>query len=244
MVAQPVKLGRVKPAPHHRAMMLRLTDYLPDPLPAAPDSYDSTDGAYYSAYGNLQYGDCTCAALANYFSIAAAREGKSLSFDAEEVIDFYLNLTGGADDGLVEVDVLNRAVQGFPLDGHRKLAAWASVDPRDTDLVRRCTAAFWTTYVGAELPKSAQDAMGGVWDVGNPGDGTPNSWGGHALVAPLYDLEGVTFLTWGARQRATWAWWDRYVSETYVLLDADLAKANKVDFDKLVADMTWLKARE
>ena len=38
------------------------------------------------------------------------------------------------------------------------------------------------------------------------------------MCAVDYDPEGVTFITWGELQRATWAWWNRYVDEAHALL--------------------------
>ena len=44
---------------------------------------------------------------------------------------------------------------------------------------------------------------------------------GHAVYAAGYDEEGVTVLTWGATQRATWDWWGECVDEAYAILSAE-----------------------
>ena len=41
---------------------------------------------------------------------------------------------------------------------------------------------------------------------------------GHAVFVTGYDSEGVTVLTWGNTQQATWAWWDECVDEAYAVL--------------------------
>jgi hypothetical protein len=39
-----------------------------------------------------------------------------------------------------------------------------------------------------------------------------------------YDAAGVTVLTWGNTQKATWAWWDECVDEAYAILPPEAAK--------------------
>lgn len=38
------------------------------------------------------------------------------------------------------------------------------------------------------------------------------------MFAVGYDAAGVTVLTWGNTQKATWAWWDECVDEAYAIL--------------------------
>jgi hypothetical protein len=38
------------------------------------------------------------------------------------------------------------------------------------------------------------------------------------VFAVEYDKNGVTVLTWGNTQRATWVWWDECVDEAYAIL--------------------------
>jgi hypothetical protein len=41
-----------------------------------------------------------------------------------------------------------------------------------------------------------------------------------------YDSKGLTVLTWGNTQKATWAWWDECVDEAYAILPEE-AKSSK-----------------
>lgn len=239
-----MRLGRVKPSAEHRKRALPLRAYLPQGLPPAPLEVDHTDGVKYGLYRNDSLGDCTCAALANFHATAAMREGRIVSFSDDDVVAYYLALTGGADDGLCEVDVLSRAqAQGFPLSGAHRLAAWVRIDPGDLEAIKNSVALFHAVYVGAELPLSSQRED--TWDSVGLLDNTdaPGSWGGHALISARYDSIGPTFVTWGREQRATWAWWKTYCDEAYALLDAERAQAAGVDWAALTADLALVGER-
>jgi hypothetical protein len=76
------------------------------------------------------------------------------------------------------------------------------------------------SYLGIALPMSAQTQD--VWDISTAaadGDPTPNSWGGHCVLAWEYDGLGetdlVTLITWGAEKSATWRWLRKYMDESH-----------------------------
>lgn len=234
-----MRLGRIRPTAEQKRRALPLERYLSKPLPEAPLAIDNTAGVSYILGGNDRYGDCTVVALANFHLTAAAREGRKLSISDDEAIAFYQAMSApGRDDGLVEIDVLERArAAGFPLSGAHKLAAWVRIDPLDLASIRACAALFYAVYVGAALPLSARSP--GTWDAVSliDDEDVPGSWGGHAMIAPQYDSLGVSFITWGRKQRATWAWWRLYVEEGYALLDAERAAAAGVDWPALTADL-------
>jgi hypothetical protein len=238
-----LRLGRVAPSAAARLMAPRLRDYLRAPLPPPPAALDNTPGVVYGLDDNDKYGNCTIVALANYHRTAAAREGRQLAISTADVDAYYFSLSGGRDTGLVEVDVLGAAQsRGFPLNGAHKLDAWVRLDVGDPDGIRSCASLFHAVYVGAELPLAAQQP--GTWDAtgSRRGDARPGSWGGHAMLVPKYDANGPTFITWGAQQQATWAWWREYVDEAYALLDAERAAAAGVDWSALQADLHALAA--
>lgn len=238
-----MKLGRIRPTAAQKRRALPLERYLRKPLPPAPLALDNAIGVSYGLFANDRLGDCTIAALANFHLTAAAREGRPLSFTDADVVDFYRAMSGGRDDGLVEIDVLERAAAtGFPLSGAHKLAAWVRLDAQDLDALRSCASLFHAVYVGAALPLSAQGS--GTWDAAGiilDGD-VPGSWGGHAMIAPKYDSLGPTFVTWGRQQRATWSWWRMYVEEAYALLDEERAIVAGVDWMDLQADLEALRS--
>jgi hypothetical protein len=77
-------------------------------------------------------------------------------------------------------------------------------------------------YIGLALPISAQNQD--VWAVppgGSAGEGSPGSWGGHAVPIVAYDSRGLTVITWGATKRMTWQFLDTYCDEAYALLSQD-----------------------
>lgn len=179
----------------------------------------------YQLFRNDEFGDCTCANLANLLVQQAAIEGEPLAFTDDEVTAFYFGLGSGLDDGLIETDVLAYVEEhGFALDGKVKVPAVVAIDPSNIDAVKSLCAVFGGLYVGAQLPLRAQNELqaGQPWAIGDvpSPDDVAGTWGGHAMALAGFDPPGVTFSTWGARQLATWEWWLKYVDEAYVVVDS------------------------
>ena len=87
---------------------------------------------------------------------------------------------------------------------------------------------FGGAYGGVELPLSAQSQVGGVWDVvgdGQTGSSAPGSWGGHATAIIKYGIAGVTLVTWGALQQATWKFITTYYDEMHAILSPNFKGA-------------------
>jgi hypothetical protein len=97
------------------------------------------------------------------------------------------------------------------------LHAYASINKNNINAVKQAIALFGVVDLGIELPISAQAQVGGVWDVTNGPNAQPGSWGGHSIVVAAYDASGLTGITWGALQKMTWAFWDAYVDEAFLL---------------------------
>ena len=55
----------------------------------------------------------------------------------------------------------------------------------------------------------------------------PGSWGGHAVNVVAYDDRTLTVVTWGRLQEMTWAFWERYVDESYAIISPDFLDAGK-----------------
>jgi len=53
------------------------------------------------------------------------------------------------------------------------------------------------------------------------GRGAPGSWGGHAVNVVAYEPQRLTVITWGAKKRMTWTFWDAYCDEAYGILTKD-----------------------
>jgi hypothetical protein len=232
-----LKLGRLPRDPGAKFLCLR--DYCTAPRRVS-EAWYATFGATFRNYGNQRIGNCTVAAVANLASAQGASEGASLAFTEGEVCDWYFDLTGGQDIGARMLTVLERvACSGFPSPARYRAAAHAAVIPHDLEGVRWAASTFHGLYVGAQLPLSAETEK--PWDVVRGAVGDVGGWGGHALALVGYDRDGVTFVTWGRLQRATWRWWSVYVDECYVLLDEGRRYEQSVEWPLLLADLEELR---
>jgi hypothetical protein len=57
------------------------------------------------------------------------------------------------------------------------------------------------------------------------------------VYAVAYDDNGLTVLTWGSTQKATWAWWDECVDEAYAILPQQAKEFDGFDLKQLKADL-------
>jgi len=234
-----------KHPPKHDYRTLRLQKYLTPALAAPPASYDvltrvygnlheSDPKALFPMDGNDNYGDCTIAALAHAITDYRGLIGQKKVMRREDVIKLYMHLTGGIDSGLNELDVLNnwrqKAVAGD------KILAYVRIDVRNHTHVQQAVELFGGVYLGFQVQEHCLEDFDAhkTWTPGTP------TQDGHAVFAVAYDAAGVTVLTWGNTQKATWAWWDECVDEAYAILPPEAKKtdfASGFDFDQLQADM-------
>ncbi len=162
--------------------------------------------------GNDRYGDCTIAALAHSATTYHGLVGQKHVMAEQAVLKLYMSLTGGVDSGLPELDVLNYW-RSHPVS-RDEILAYVSIAPRDHLHVQQAIALFGGVYLGFQVQANAlQD-----FDARKPWTPGPLTNDGHAVFATAYDQAGVTVLTWGNTQRATWAWWDECVDEAYAIL--------------------------
>jgi hypothetical protein len=194
-------------------------------LPPPPRELDLwEDVADWPMYGNDHLPDCTTAASGHMIEAwTAAALGDAVevdeqavlaAFDAVKVVDPVTR-----EQGAVELDVLN-LWRKTGIGGHR-IGAFAQIVLDDHDLVRTGANLFGGLYIGLQLPLSAREQK--VWDWTGRLDGpdAPGSWGGHAVDIVGYDDAGLTAVTWGALQRLTWEFWDRYCDECYCIVSTD-----------------------
>jgi len=239
--------GQLGKLPHRvDPRTLRLARYVDRALlPTPPPQLDLAAAVpEWPMYANDRLGDCTTAAaghmIEGWCAAAAHRlvevaEGDVITaFDAVKIVD---PLTGEA--GAIELDVLN-LWRRHGIGGHR-IAAFADVASADHDLVRTGAWLFGGLYLGLQLPLRAQDQR--VWDWAGRLDGpdAPGSWGGHAVNVVAYDDAGLTVVTWGALQRLTWSFWERYVDECWAIISADFLADGRspagFDLDALARDL-------
>ena len=146
----------------------------------------------------------------------------------------FRSLTGGLDNGLYELDVLNYWRQ------HRvagdEILAYAAIDPKNHVHVKQTIAIFGGVYLGFQVQQDC-DADFQARKPWTPGPLTQN---GHAVFAVAYDEQELTVLTWGSTQQATWAWWDECVDEAYAIIPPQAKKpdfAPGFDIKQLEADL-------
>jgi len=146
----------------------------------------------------------------------------------------YYHLTGGPDTGLNEMDVLNYwRVNKVSAD---QILAYVKIDPKNHTHVQQAIQMFGGVYLGFQVQQNC------IQDFNNHKPWTPGPLlnEGHAVYAVAYDNNGVTVLTWGNTQQATWAWWDECVDEAYTILPPEAQKpgfAPGFNFAQLKADL-------
>lgn len=245
-----MKLG--KKAPVHDERTLRMADYLV--LPKSPDAcyWMVKGGMNWGMMANDRLGCCTCAAIGHFIQIWTSNVVKEITLTDAQIIQLYEKFCGynpkdpNTDQGGVELDVLN-GWRKFTAAGHT-LDAYVANEPHNHEHVRASIHLFGGAYIGVSLPLSAQGQK--VWSVppgGLKGKGAPGSWGGHAVVVGAYDATGLTCITWGAKMKMTWGFWDAYCDESYALLSKDWFVGGKVspdhfDYAALSADLKAVAA--
>lgn len=188
----------------------------------------------WEMHGNDRYGDC---AFVTHAHAVAAQEWSSRTKDipvtTEQVLDFYSKVTGfdrndpSTDNGAYMIDPMRyRRKNGFGLERDRTphmITAYAKVDDDSGAEFKQCARLFGGMACGVGLPLRAMTQE--VWSL-PPADQRDDrdeiySWGGHSMYLCAFDPQGVTFLTWGREQRATWAWFKAYCDERWVMISED-----------------------
>lgn len=243
------RLGRLPTPEAVREQNFKLARYLPT-LPEPPETLDLTTGGRdktgigeWPMYANDRLGDCTCAALGHMIEVWTEQvDGAPHLVTDADVIDLYNLVNGGRDAGADMQNVLNCfRHQGLAGD---KILGYAEVDVADLKAVKTAAWLFGGVYFGANLAIANQGQA--EWDAAEGPEGTPGSWGGHAINLVAYDDRGGALITWGAPKRFTWAWWSKYVDEAYVAIPHDYdrlagkALANGFNEDQLRADLETL----
>lgn len=224
---------------------LRFKDYLKAGIAAPPAQFDVLATVYknlgisdptqlFPMDGNDQYGDCTMAAAAHAITVYNGLTKANLIMVQSAILKLYFQLTGGPNSGLDEMTVLNYW-QSTGIDT-QKILAFVSIEPKDHAHVQQAIQLFGGVYLGFQVQANAQQEF----DAKKPWIPGKLTNDGHAVYAVSYDQTGVTVLTWGNTQKATWAWWDECVDEAYGVLPPNAQQAGFApgfDFAQLEADL-------
>ena len=145
-----------------------------------------------------------------------AEVGETFEYPGDKAVkEEYFKLSGGADTGLVERQVL----QTWMKEGifGNKISAYAPVNIKNRAEMQAAIYLFGSVYLGVEMPKSAEQQFEShqPWHL----DGREEEpAGGHCVVATGYNRFGIDIITWGATESMTWSWWEEYGSEAWVVI--------------------------
>jgi len=220
------KLGK-HPARHDPRTLLLAKYISAKDLPSTPSAKSWADKVQsWPMMRNDTIGDCTCAAAGHLIECWSANASTVVIPTDDQIVVAYSAITGydpvtgKNDNGANELDVLNYWRQtGI---ANQKIGAFVALEPGNHNHVMEAVFLFGGCYIGLALPMSAQHQQ--VWSVpptGPRGPGAPGSWGGHAVPIVAYDARGLTCITWGAKKRMTWTFWDAYCDEAYAIISSD-----------------------
>lgn len=183
-------------------------------LPKVPKAYGhiKSNDVTWQMLANDQYGDCVIAgACHEVMTWALATKRPMPVFNNQVVVNQYLALTGGADNGLDPIATAKwRATAGLEDAGGgiHKVKAFASID-KDSDL-DLAAYIFGACGCGFLVPDSAM----AEFDAGKPWSSTkeaPNPAHGHYVPLVGRNSKGLRFVvTWGRLQAITDAFWAKY----------------------------------
>jgi hypothetical protein len=210
---------------------LKMLSILKQPLPAIPAIFD-LDKAYpklidTQVFANDNVGDCVIAQHAHQeYRFQYYQQNNQIKITDAEVLAQYYKETGGGDTGLDMLTSLNIWRQtGFLIGGKLyKIHAFATVNWKNHNNVMLGCMLFNGVAFGMQVPQSAMDQTNASepWTVVSNDGGIQ---GGHAVykfkwlkITNLNEI-GPVCLTWGIEQQMTWAFWDKYVDEAYVIID-------------------------
>ena len=225
----PGKFGRLAPYPEDVKPRLKLGKYLTLPTPPTEADWYSKVTSW-PMYLNDQLGDCTCAEVGHHIeSVSTYGLGNTITVTDSDVLSLYEAVghydptNPSSDQGAVIQDVLGYW-RSYGIAGH-KCDAFAQVAVANHIEVQQAIYLFGGISIGINVPQSAIDQFnaGKPWDVVLHDGGIA---GGHCVEGVGYrytsavatDPTGVWLVTWGAVTHMTWAFWDKYVEEAWIVI--------------------------
>lgn len=227
------KTGRL-PAVRPTALA-ELEVYAHGPLPKPPASVAVPRCAYPIDRNDVE-GDCTIAGVDHLLRAWNAQYPlEVVRVPTEPTIErTYRNLTGGADTGLVEANVLQtwmtKGLFGTRIEGY------APIHPTNLLTIHQAIAFYGGAYLGIMCPRSAQEqfAAGEPWTY--RGEVTED---GHCVVALGYDAHGdLIVATWGGLAVLTAGFRAHYLEEAWCVLGPQVVATKR---DTLGVDLAALQ---
>ena len=233
-----LKLGRLQRTydariPHMSALVAG--QVLPPPPPSV--DYTTTLPRNLGMMLNDTLGDCTCAAVYHAIQVWSANALQKIDTEGDSDVEkLYIQACGynpripGEGPGGNEQHVLTYLLQKGAPTGPKgktrhKITAFVEVDPRNTDDVKRAINDCGVAYIGFNVPAYLMPANAPPPDIWDVQAGNDSIVGGHAVVLAGYDANGARVISWGQYYTMTWAFFAKYVDETYAIADPDWIEA-------------------
>lgn len=218
------QLGRKKARIDNRTFTLKSIMAKPLDVPKEYSFDTEYPGIPLPMFANDIFGCCVISGRAHQtLRFERIEQSFVIKITDKDVVNEYFKETGGADSGLVMLDSLNSWRRGWKIGRKAyRIKAFAAIDPKSKSQLMQTVYSDVGAYVGLDLPLSAQEEF----DAGKPwskttGIGTTvGSWGGHCVFVVGYTSRGPVCITWGQRQACTWAWFRKYCSEAYAVIDS------------------------
>jgi hypothetical protein len=221
-----LKLGRLAPHPEETHPRVHIKDHRVKA--AAPVALPINWFALITAWGMLlndQLGDCTAAGILHMFLAMTTYAGDAVAPTNADALSLYERFgynpaatqpdgSNPTDRGANEQDVLQN-VTTDPIVGEEVLL-FAQVDQTDHEEVEQALATFGPLYLGILCPQSMQEQFG----AGQVIDYVPGSpiEGGHCIILVGVDADYLYVVTWGQCVKMTWAFWEKYCDEAWVVV--------------------------
>jgi hypothetical protein len=229
-----------------------LTYYVAGTLPAAPAAIGvpqvspNPDGTLWGLLGNAEKGDCGVAGLEHGFMadacIAALAETPAT---ADQAISYYLNYTGGQDDGVI----LSSYLASVRTNGYygRTISAYAPVAVNDVPTLQFSIWAYGFTYTGITVTQAMMDAVeGGTWQPWTTDMAQGAPIGGHCIPLVGYDDQYLYAVTWGQVQKISYPAWHVMAAEAWAVITGEFVSAGGdargVSLSALTADLDQIGA--
>ena len=207
-------------------------------------------------YGNDTLGDCTCAAIYHAKQVWSANTSTIDTEPQNDAILAYEQFCGyvpgnpNTDNGGVEQTVLTDwmnlgAPTGANGTNRDNLVAFVEVNQHNLQNVKQAILEGGLIYIGFEVP-AFFNTSSAIWDVDPNGDNTIIA--GHAVVIAGYDdtTSMFTLISWGSVYKMTYAFFEQFVEEAYMLVSKQWIEATGntpagLTLSELEATMSSLK---
>lgn len=210
----------------------------------------------WGTLGNLKINNCTCASAGHLIMTWTSNIGKLHRPTQKAIVAAYSELSGynsetkGPGEGIEAIKVL-KYWRKKGIDG-RKISAFVKLAYKNRKQLKQAIYLYGGTYVGMNLPKSAEKQYyeSKKWTVprgGAKGEGEPGSWLGHAMIITGYNKDEVRAITWGKEIIMTMDFWEAYVDEAYAVLSEDFIKNDetptKINIEVLLRHIENIKKK-